>query len=178
MRRIILLVVGGLLLSGCFVVGRNFAPRNTTTVPGGGWFGRRNFNSNGEQIFFTSINDRGQRIRYSGGPNFRGMMMGMGANLACASCHGPDGRGGVHTMHMDVMDAPDIRYSALTGEQGEHGEDREHEDQHSGYDLAAFQLAVIAGQHPDGEPLDRDMPRWRMSDSDLADLFEYLKSLP
>lgn len=177
MKRVILVVVGGLLLSGCFAVGRTFVPGNSTTFPGRGRVGGGNFNSNGEQIYFTAINDRDQRIRYSGGPNFRGMM-GMGDNLACASCHGSDARGGVHTMHMDVMDAPDIRYSALTGEQGEHGENDGHEDEHSGYDLDAFRLAVIEGKHPDGEPLDRDMPRWRMSDSDLADLFEYLKSQP
>ncbi len=81
-------------------------------------------------------------------------------------------------MHMDVMDAPDIRYSALASEEEGHGNDDSYEDEHSGYDLDDFRLAVIGGVHPDGEPLSRDMPRWRMSDEDLDDLFEFLKSLP
>jgi cytochrome c oxidase subunit 2 len=140
--------------------------------------GDSQFTSNGEQIYFTTVNDRGQRIRYSGGPNFRGMMMGMGGNLSCASCHASDGRGGLHTMHMEVMDAPDIRISALTGEEDGHGEDEAHGDEHNGYDLNDFHLAVIGGVHPDGEQRSRDMPRWRMSDEDLADLFDYIKSFP
>jgi hypothetical protein len=105
-----------------------------------GWFFDSNFTSNGEQIYFTAINERGQRIRYSGGQNFGGMMMGMGNNLACASCHGSDGRGGIHTMHMEVMDAPDIRYPALNGDAGtEEHRDDDHTDEHNEYDLAAQQ---------------------------------------
>ncbi len=177
MKRILFMIVGGLLLSGCFVVRQYYVPGNPMIDQGRGWFADSNFASNGERIYFTASNDRGQRIRYAGGPNFRGMMMGAGANLACVSCHGSDGRGGLHTMHMDVMDAPDIRYSALSSEGEEHGGDPAHEDEHGGYDLDDFRLAVIQGTHPNGEPLSRDMPRWRMSDEDLADLFEFLKKL-
>jgi cytochrome c oxidase subunit 2 len=142
----------------------------------GSWFIEGDYSSNGEQIYFAGVNDRGQRISYSGGPNFGGMMMGTGANLACVSCHESDGRGGIHTMHMDVMDAPDIRIEALSSEEEEHGED-EHGDEHGEYDLDAFRLAVVEGKHPDGEALNRDMPRWRMDDRDLADLFEFLGTL-
>ena len=170
------MIVGGLLLSGCFVVRRDIVPVNPMFNQGRGWFGDSDFASNGEQIYFTAINDRGQRIRYSNGPNFRGMMMGMGTNLACVSCHSSDGRGGIHTMHMDVMDSPDIRIAALGNEEGDHGDD-EHGDEHGEYDLEAFRLAVIGGVHPDGEPLSRDMPRWRMDDRDLADLFDFLETL-
>jgi hypothetical protein len=74
---------------------------------------------NGEQIYFTSISDRGGRISYRGGPALGGMMMG--SYLTCASCHGPTGQGGRHTMHMTVMDAPDIRYVELAHELEEHG---------------------------------------------------------
>ena len=42
----------------------------------------------------------------------------MGSNFACVSCHGEDGRGGQHVMHMDVMDAPDIRIAALSASVG------------------------------------------------------------
>jgi cytochrome c oxidase subunit 2 len=134
--------------------------------------------ANGERIYFTATNDRGDRISYTGGPNFGGMMMG--TYLTCAACHGPEARGGEHVMHMQVMNAPDIRYSALSGEAEEHSggeENPEHAGEHEGYDLEDFRLAVVEGVHPDGEPLDRDMPRWRMDDQDLADLFAFLKEI-
>ena len=177
MKRVFIMVVGGLLLSGCFVVRRDFVPGNPMMDQGRGWFANSDYASNGEQIYFTAINDRGQSISYSGGSNFGGMM-GMGTNLACASCHESDGRGGIHTMHMDVMDAPDIRYSSLTSEEDEHGGDDSHGDEHGGYDLETFQLAVVGGKHPNGDALSRDMPRWRMSDEDSVDLFDFLKTLP
>jgi mono/diheme cytochrome c family protein len=102
-------------------------------------------------------------------------MMMMGNRFACASCHRPDARGGLHVMHMETMDAPDIRWSALAAHEEE---EEEHQDEHAGYDLETFRQAVVEGQHPDGEPLEDDMPRWNMGDQDLADLAEYLQSLP
>ncbi|PIV26079.1 MAG: cytochrome C oxidase subunit II [Anaerolineae bacterium CG03_land_8_20_14_0_80_58_20] len=123
--------------------------------------------SNGERIYFTATNDDGEYISYTGGSSYGGMM---GGRLACVSCHGADGRGGLHWMHMQQMDAPDIRYSALA--QGEH------EGGIMEYDLEAFRQAVVLGRHPDGEPLGADMPRWSLDEDDLADLFEFLKTLP
>ena len=64
------LILGGLLLSGCFVVRGEIGPVNPMSDPGRGWFGDSEFASNGEQIYFTAVNGRGQRIRYSGGQNF------------------------------------------------------------------------------------------------------------
>ncbi len=92
-----------------------------------------------------------------------GWMMGGGGHLACASCHGTDGRGGVHSMGMmQEMDAKDIRWSALEGE----------------FDPEKFRLAVVEGKDPDGSQLSTDMPRWNIGSDDLADLIEYLKKLP
>ena len=133
--------------------------------------------ANGERIYFTASNEQGEAIRYTAGPTAGGMGM-MGGQLACVSCHGPDGRGGLHTMHMQVMDAPDIRWSALAGEQEEAGEADGHEHAHAEYALETFGLAVVDGQHPNGVPLSSEMPRWNMSDDDLADLAAYLQSLP
>ena len=178
MKRVVIMLLGGFVLTGCFVVRRDFVPLGPMMNQGSGWFDNSEFSSNGEQIYFTAVNDRGQPIRYSGGPNFRGMMMGMGTNLSCASCHGADGRGGVHTMHMDVMDAPDIRYSTLTGEGDAHEGDEAHGDEHGAYDLDDFRLAVNGGVHPDGKPLSKEMPLWLIKDQDMKDLFEYLKTLP
>jgi mono/diheme cytochrome c family protein len=92
-----------------------------------------------------------------------GGMMGNG-NLTCASCHGADGRGGVHTMMgMQTMKSPDIRWSTLKRE----------------FDAKKFRLAVTQGQDPDGKKqLNQDMPRWNIGNDDLADLITYLKTLP
>ncbi|MDF1518921.1 MAG: hypothetical protein P1P73_00390 [Brevefilum sp.] len=142
---------------------------------GTGW-GEGAFDSNGERIYFTSSSERDARITYSGGPP-SSVMMG-GGYLACASCHGPDAQGGLHAMMgMQFMDAPDIRWDSLASEGDEgHGDD---EEGHGGgeYDLKLFRLAVVEGEHPDGEPLSEDMPRWNIGDEDLEDLAEYLMRL-
>ena len=137
---------------------------------------------NGERIFFSAVSKRSGRIDYRGGPPSGWMMMG-GGGLACVSCHGAEGRGGVHVMHMLPMDAPDIRWSTLTTEMSEaHSEPALPEGGHggpmAGYDLEAFRLAVVDGQHPDGTALGANMPRWDLGDEDLADLAEFLRSLP
>jgi hypothetical protein len=75
-------------------------------------------------------------------------------------------------MHMQVMDAPDIRYQTLVEETEEHG------DEHGEYSLEDFRNAVVEGEHPDGEPLSREMPHWQISGRDLADLFEFIRTFP
>lgn len=135
------------------------------------------FDSGGERIYFTATSGRDTNITYTGGPP-AGMMMG-GGYLTCASCHGPDGRGGIHTMHMQIMNAPDIRWTVLAGEmEGEHGSESAEEHGVAEYNLEIFRLAVVEGKHPDGTALSVEMPRWNMSDEDLTDLLEYLKTLP
>lgn len=135
--------------------------------------------SNGERIYFTATSERGTVIRPIGGFRFGGMMMG---RLTCASCHGPDGRGGTHVMHMDVMEAPDIRWRVLaSGEHGGHGDGEEHADEHGeaeAYDEEAFARALREGIAPGGHQLSPEMPRWQISDEDLKDLIEFLKTLP
>ncbi len=145
----------------------------------GGFF-KGSFESNGERIYFTTTNDSGKRVTYTGGSGSGGMMMG--SQLACVSCHGQDARGGVHTMMMQLMEAPDIRWLALAGEvegadQGGDEHDDEHAEGHAEYDLESFRLAVVEGKHPNGERLSNDMPRWNLSDEDLSDLADYLKSI-
>ncbi len=154
------LVALALLVAGCGPLGW-----------GGSRFGR--YRSNGERIYFTGTSVNGP-IRYRGGVSggmMGGGMMGNG-QLACADCHGPDGRGGRHVMHMTVMDAPDIRWSTLSS--AEHGGE---EMDHPPYNAETFKRAVTQGVEPDGKRLDPAMPRWQMSDKDLDDLLEFLKSL-
>ena len=175
-RYLLVFVIASLLLAACGVIWQD-GTRSSRIPSSQGSTGSSPI-ANGERIYFTASNESGQRLSYSGGPRFGGMMMG--TYLTCASCHGPEARGGVHRMQMQVMHAPDIRYIALSGEADEHAEEGEdqHEDEHAGYDLEDFRLAVIEGRHPTGAPLSNDMPRWRISDSDLADLFAYLKEIP
>jgi hypothetical protein len=130
--------------------------------PDGTAWGAGAFSSNGERIYFTSTSESGAAITYTSGPSSNSWMMGNG-QLACASCHGPDGRGGTHKMGMmQVMTAKDIRWSALQNE----------------FDAEKFRLALTKGQDPDGTQLNADMPRWSIGNDDIADLFAYIKTLP
>jgi hypothetical protein len=128
--------------------------------------------ANGEEIYFTSTDARGNRIKFTGGPNFGGMMMG--SYLTCAACHGPEAYGGQHVIHMEVMDAPAIYGDALIKMKVE---DSGGTPQPGGYTLQEFRSAVVEGKDSSGKSLNQDMPRWQMSDSDLADLFTFLESL-
>ena len=167
MKLILFSIVGvALFLFGC-----NRPINNGTTWAVG------SFDSNGERIYFTATSERGTPITYTGGP-IQGMMM-MGGNLACVSCHGIDAQGGRHVMHMQTMDAPDIRWTALSsghdqGSKGHSGSEKEH---HEAYTFENFRNAVENGKHPDGDKLRRDMPQWKMSEEDLRDLMDYLKTL-
>ncbi|NDP22530.1 MAG: cytochrome c [Paludibacter sp.] len=167
--RIILVFSIQILLFGCNQSG------SKGTSNGTAW-GSGSFNSNGKQIYFTATSERKTPITYTNGP-IQGMMMG--GNLACVSCHGTDARGGSHVMHMETMVAPDIRWTALStdhvhGGVGHSDTERKHNE---AYTFENFRNAVEKGQHPDGDELSKDMPRWKMSETDLRDLMEYLKSL-
>jgi len=162
----LLIVFGCLFLLACGIYWPvSLSPRGMGPVS------YRDYASHGERIYFTATNDQGEYISYTGGQTFGGMM---GDRLACVSCHGEDGRGGLHWMHVQQMDAPDIRYSALINDHDEDAEEMPMDE----YELGTFRNAVVLGQHPDGDSLNSDMPRWELSDADLADLLDFLKTLP
>lgn len=162
----ILAIIVTLLLSTCSVFPQSMGSRGTA-------WGTGAFRSNGERIYFTSTTKRGREITYTSGPASSGWMM-MGGRMACVSCHGPNGRGGKHSMGMgmgmgmggmgmtQVMDAKDIRWSVLKDE----------------FNPEKFRLAVVKGLDPDGTQLKSEMPRWNISDDDLSDLIAFLKTLP
>ena len=153
-------VVTVLSLTGC---ASSASPREEGTPESNGTaWGAGVFRSNGERIYFTATSERNTAITYTSGPESSGWMM-MGGRLACVSCHGPNGQGGKHNMGMmQVMDAKAIRWSVLQDE----------------FDAEGFRLAVVKGQDPDGTQLMPDRPRWNIGDDDLADLIEFLKTLP
>jgi cytochrome c553 len=165
-RYVAVLLFGALLLAACGTSAGGATRPGTAFAPG-------SFSSNGEQIYFTSIDTSGHQIAYTGGPAMGGMMSG--GYLACVSCHGPNGRGGVHQMGMQTMDAPDIRWSALITMEAQ---DKGLPAGQGSYDLALFRQAVVDGKDAAGDALSNDMPRWQMNDQDLSDLATYLQSLP
>lgn len=145
------------------------------TTGGFGPFTR--FDSNGERIYYTGTSST-DSISYSGGDfspmTGRGMMgrsVMRGISLACADCHGSDAKGGQHLMHMQIMDAPDIRWTTLTS-----AEEGGHAMAHDPFTPETFAQAVREGIDPAGGPLDLAMPRWQMSDQDIADLIEFLQT--
>ncbi len=162
MNRAIRIIANGRLAFMFTLLFAACTPPPQAVEPGGTDWGTGAFASNGERIYFTSTSERGTAITYTSGPASGGwMMMGRG-RLACASCHGPNGRGGRHNMGMmRTMTAKDIRWSALQGE----------------FDENKFRLSITNGQDPDGTQLNADMPRWNIGDKDLADLIAYLKTL-
>lgn len=80
-------------------------------------------------------------------------------------------------MQMQTMDAPDIRWSQLARgvDEAEGHDEHAHEEE---YSFELFRRAVVDGEHPDGESLSVDMPRWKLGDADLSDLMEYLMRFP
>jgi mono/diheme cytochrome c family protein len=129
------------------------------------------YGSNGERIYFTSESSSGEPITYSGS-------IRMMHSITCANCHGQEGKGGRVNMMMSYFDTPNITWHVLTQEEGhseETGED-EHEE-HPPYTEETLKSAITRGINPAGEPLDDEMPRWRMSEQDLDDLVEFIKTL-
>jgi len=86
--------------------------------------------------------------------------------LPCIQCHGADGRG------IGVI-SPDVNWGALTSPAG-----HEHlQRTHGPFDDRSLRVAIIDGVDPAGNELEATMPRYQMTDEDLADLIAYLKRI-
>jgi len=133
---------------------------------GGGIYDKGSYVSNGERIYYPGIDRDGSRLKFSGGPHWLSTMGG-----SCVNCHGADGRGGLSVM-MGTHTPGDIRYPALVS-----GKHHEGEGEEEPYTDEAIAKAVRFGVEPSGETLDRTMPRWKISDQDMGDLLEFLKTL-
>jgi cytochrome c oxidase subunit II len=171
------LVLGILLLGaitlvvGTFAIAGWFFPASSMMNWGFGRSARfpfRSSASNGERIFFTGNSETGPSIT----SQMQGMHRMSSGSMACADCHGPDGRGGTVRMMMSSFEAPDIRYHTLTG--------AEHDDDHAAhppYTDEDIKRAITEGVDPSGEPLEWLMPRWEMTEEQLNDLIDFLKTL-
>ncbi|MEE8330051.1 MAG: cytochrome c [Thermodesulfovibrionia bacterium] len=124
--------------------------------------------SNGEGIYYTGFNEQESRIEFKEGPMWLRMHGG-----SCVSCHGETGKGGVSVL-MGTATPTDIRYRTLTVEEHAHGGVKE---EHPRYTDELIKRAVTQGLNPAGKPLDKTMPRYKMTEEDLDDLIEYIKTL-
>jgi mono/diheme cytochrome c family protein len=88
--------------------------------------------------------------------------------VPCISCHGADGRG---SDDEDAVAPLEIDWGALSAPAGHQHEQRTH----GPFDETTAARAIIAGVDPDGNSLDAAMPRYNMSDEDMADLIAYLR---
>jgi mono/diheme cytochrome c family protein len=80
----------------------------------------------------------------------------------CAACHRANGAGGMR--FPDGAVSADLRHAALA--QGPHP-----------YTLPLLERAISTGIDNDGKPLDKVMPRWRLSRRDLHDVALYVLTL-
>jgi mono/diheme cytochrome c family protein len=106
--------------------------------------------SNGQSIFQTGRDSEGSQI----------IAKPPALYPKCAACHRADGSGGVHLPGGAV--SADLRYKALVTEQK------------PPYTLALLERAISTGVDNTGQPLNRVMPRWRLSKRDLHDVAYYV----
>lgn len=91
-----------------------------------------------------------------------------GGAVACANCHGRDGRGGGEGW----VRAPDLRWFALGRPNL-----RANGAQRPAYDLVSLTRALRGGIGADATPLDSTMPRYDLADDEIAALLAYLHRL-
>ncbi|CAD5379472.1 ABC transporter substrate-binding protein [Pseudomonas sp. OF001] len=92
------------------------------------------------------------------------------AVVPCASCHGSDGRG----RREGGVRPPDITWRRLSAP---YGQVLPSGRRHPAYDEAAFARALVEGRDPAGNRLDPAMPRFVMSQRDMANLTAYIKRI-
>ncbi len=150
------------LLGTAFVAGCDMGPGMIMRGEGGS----ASYTSNGERIYLTGASESGSTIT-STGRGIHQRMMGGG----CAACHGSD-RQGRRLMPQFWKIAPPLTRDSLF----ETHDDGDGHGGHQRYADESLRQAVFWGIDPAGMPLDDNMPRWSMSESDWQDLLEYLRS--
>ena len=123
----------------------------------------------GQQIYIQGTNTQGGEIlaRLSSA----GTHLSVSAALMpCVNCHGRDGRGKVE----GGIVTSDIRWSVLTRP---YNARLANGRQHSIYDEKALKKAIGMGLAPNGTEIKPIMPRYQLTQQDMADLIAYLKGL-
>jgi ABC-type branched-subunit amino acid transport system substrate-binding protein len=123
--------------------------------------------SRGKQIYVLGTSRSGREILAYVGDSSLEMP---GKSMACANCHGLDGRGKPE----GSINPSDITSEALTKPYGvTHPDGRKH----PAYTERGFEMAISRGTDPAGNRLLNVMPRYNMSREDLSDLIVYLRRL-
>jgi ABC-type branched-subunit amino acid transport system substrate-binding protein len=152
------------LLGGCFAVlllaladSRDVQAQNPLTEQ----------QRRGKQIYLQGTSPSGKEIlAYIGDQNLEVP----GSTMACANCHGLDGRG---KPEGGVIPS-NLTWEVLTTPYGlTHADGRKHPP----YTVRAVELAIKKGLDPAGNKLQNLMPRYAISSQDMADLIVYLESL-
>lgn len=110
----------------------------------------------GKRLYEEGVNARGEPVRALTGMPPAPLV---GAQAACGACHGSDARGGPA--------APDIRWKALAAGGAA-----------APYSERSFARAVSEGIAPSKALLSIAMPRYSLSNPELAAVVAYLRSLP
>jgi ABC-type branched-subunit amino acid transport system substrate-binding protein len=125
----------------------------------------------------TPAEARGKYIYEEGKSRSRRLIMadlGGGAEptpasvLPCINCHGADGRGAEDYVGVAPLN---VNWYALASS-GEH----EHAlRNHAPFDEMSLARAIILGEDPTGNDMDKSMPRYDLTQEDAMDLIAYLK---
>lgn len=128
------------------------------------------FTSAGQRIYYTGADSQDRPIpRSIAGAGIMGY--GMMGSAACVDCHGRDGRGGSVGMMFGTVEIPDVRYSVLAAPRSDNGTTT------PGWSDGDIARAIVDGIEPNGQHLQAPMPRWNMTDSEIAQVIAYLKEL-
>lgn len=124
-------------------------------------------NQEGRRIYEKGIGVSGEAVQARVG---EGNIPVSAAAIPCATCHGLDGRGRPE----GGVDPSDIRWTTLTKPYGHtHRGGREH----PAFDAESLRRALTEGLDPAGNRLDSVMPRYAVSEVDVAALAAYLRAL-
>jgi len=119
----------------------------------------------GKQIYAKGISPRGTPITAQVGSEALELPA---SAVPCGGCHGYDGRGRPE----GGVTPADIRWSQLAKP---YGHVHENGRSHPAFDDAGVARVLTEGLDPAGNRIDEAMPRYSLSEADLADLIAYLK---